>query len=94
MFHWRWHLMVIALFVVFALLQHRLWFQPGGVRDLLLLKKMLAVQTDENARLKQRNEALLFQVQRIQNSKDAVESHARNELGMIKKDEKFYQIVP
>lgn len=85
----------IALLLICALafLQYRLWFESGGIRDLLRLKKDLTVQVSENDRLKKRNEELLFQVQRLQNSQDATESRARNELGMIKKDETFYQIV-
>ncbi len=74
-------------------LQFRLWFESGGIRDMLHLKRQLAVQTVDNERLKKRNEELLFQIQRLQNSRDAVESRARNELGMIKNGETFYQIV-
>lgn len=86
--------MVIAL-LAFTLifLQYRLWFEQGGIRDMLQLKRQLAVQNNENEVLKKHNDELLFQIQRLQNSKDATESRARNELGMIKKDETFYQIV-
>lgn len=40
-----------------------------------------------------RNDQLLFQIKRLKQT-DAAEARARNELGMIKKDETFYQIVP
>ena len=89
----RMSLLVALLLGALLLLQYRLWFEPGGVRDLLHLKKMLGVQAMENDRLKQRNTELLLQIQRLQYSRDATESHARNELGMIKKGETFYQIV-
>jgi cell division protein FtsB len=82
-----------VLFAVLFFLQYRLWFEADGVRDMLQLKKSLAAQAQENEKLKKLNDDLLFQVQRLQNSKDAAESRARNELGMIKKDETFYQIV-
>jgi cell division protein FtsB len=78
---------------VLILLQYRLWFESGGIKDMIKLKKELGQQAIENDKLKKNNEELLFQVQRIENSKDAAESRARNELGMIKKDETFYQIV-
>lgn len=86
---------VLAIILLFFLifLQYRLWFESDGVRDMLKLKKRLATQRIENEKLKKRNEALLFQIERLQNSKDAAEARARNELGMIKKDETFYQIV-
>lgn len=86
---------VILLLLMSALifLQYRLWVAPGGIKDLILLKKTIAMQVVQNDQLKKRNEELLFQVQRLQNSHDATESRARNELGMIKKNETFYQIV-
>ncbi|TAK75984.1 MAG: cell division protein FtsB [Gammaproteobacteria bacterium] len=93
MTNWRWYLLIGMLTGGLCLLQYRLWFEPGGIRDMLQWKKMLAVQTAENENLKQHNEELLFQIQRLQSSHDATESRARNELGMIKKGEKFYQIV-
>jgi cell division protein FtsB len=74
-------------------LQYRLWFENGGIRDMVKLKKMLAVQTSANDKLRKRNDDLLFQVQRIQNSQDAAEARARSELGMVKKGETFYQVV-
>jgi cell division protein FtsB len=86
-------LLGIILLSVLLLLQYRLWFESGGIRDMVMLKKTLAQQTMGNDKLKKRNEELAFQIQRLQNSKDAAESRARNELGMIKKDETFYQIV-
>ncbi|VVC76191.1 Cell division protein FtsB [Aquicella siphonis] len=89
----RLNLLGIVLIGVLALLQYRLWFENGGIRDMSRLKQTLARQASENELLKKRNEELLFQIQRLQNSADAAEARARNELGMIKKDEKFYQIV-
>lgn len=89
----RLNLLVIALLAALAFLQYRLWFEPGGIRDMIKLKQMLAVQTVENENIKKRNEELLTQLQRMQYGDDATESRARNELGMLKKGETFYQIV-
>lgn len=89
----RVNLLIAALAVVVVFLQFRLWFQADGIRDMLRLKHSLAAQSVENDKLKQQNEMLVFQVERLKNSSDATESRARNELGMIKKDETFYQIV-
>jgi cell division protein FtsB len=86
---------LLAMILVFALIffQYRLWFDSSGIRDMVQLKKTLAMQAEENEKLKKRNEALLFQIRRLQNSQDAPESRARNELGMVKSGETFYQIV-
>ena len=89
----HWNILFATLTILLIFLQYRLWFESGGIRDMLRLRQTLALQTMENEKLKKRNEELLFQIQRLQNSKDATESRARNELGMIKKGEKFYQII-
>lgn len=81
------------LVLVLLVLQYRLWFEQGGIRDLLHLKKELARQTAENENIKKHNQDLLLQIQRAQNSRDAAELRARNELGMVKKGETFYQVV-
>lgn len=83
----------IFLLVALVFLQYRLWFEQGGIKDMLRLKKALAVQAEENAQLQKRNDELLLQIRRLQKSGDAVEARARNELGMIKKDETFYQVI-
>lgn len=89
----RLYLLILCLIGMLAFLQYRLWFQSGGLRDYVRLKQAVNKQLSDNENSKKRNEDLLFQIQRLQNSKDAAESRARNELGMVKKDETFYQIV-
>lgn len=89
----RLNLIGFVLIILFAVLQYHLWFTSGGVFDVLKLKRMLAAQATENQKLKTRNDELIFQISRLQNSQDAVEARARNELGMIKKGEMFYQVI-
>lgn len=89
----RVNIIIIFLLVILIFFQYRLWWQADGVKDLLSLKKALAQQQQENERLKLNNENLTFQIKRLQDSKDATEYRARNELGMIKKNEMFYQVV-
>lgn len=83
----------ILLAAFFAVLQYRLWFEQDGVHDVLLLKKSLAQQELVIRDQKKQNDELIFQVKKMQKSKDAAESRARGELGMIKKGETFYQYV-
>ncbi|MHB1221339.1 MAG: septum formation initiator family protein [Gammaproteobacteria bacterium] len=89
----RFSLLLIALLGLLVFLQGRLWFEAGGIRDFLQLKQNIAVQMTENEQLKKHNEELVFQIERLQHGQDAIEARARNELGMVKKDETFYQIV-
>lgn len=83
----------VILVGVLVFLQYHLWFESGGILDMLRVKKQLAMQLQINDKLKKRNEKLTQQVQYLQTSNDAVEGRARGELGMIKKDETFYQVV-
>ncbi len=90
----RMHLFFIFLLLsVLGFLQYRLWFGSDGVSDMHKLKQALSVQEQENIKLKQRNDELLAQIKRLQHNQDETEARARNELGMIKKGETFYQIV-
>ncbi len=86
-------LLPLILVTILLFLQYRLWFDRGGMIDMMHLKKQLAQQNEENAKLKQRNDDLLRQIRSLQSNNDAVESRARQELGMIKKGETFYQIT-
>ena len=85
-----WPIILLGLLVF---LQFRLWFQPGGIVDMMRLKKQLAIELQANDNFRKRNQALLLQVKGIQRNQDAVETRARQELGMIKKGETFYQVV-
>jgi cell division protein FtsB len=86
-------LLPILLIAILLILQYRLWFETGGIQDMVHLKKELSQQQHENETLKKRNDTLLQEVQYLQKNKDAIEGRARQELGMIKKDETFYQVV-
>jgi cell division protein FtsB len=79
-----------ALIVV---LQYPLWFGKGGwlrVRD---LDRQVSAQRALNAGLKTRNDALDADVRDLKQGLEAIEERARLELGMIRKDEVFYQVV-
>lgn len=86
---------LIGIAIIFiVILQYELWFKPGGVSDLIHLKRQVAVLADQNMALKQRNQALSAQITDLKDNNEAIEARARNELGMVKQGESFYQIVP
>jgi cell division protein FtsB len=89
----RFNLFLLVLVALVAFLQYRLWFEGGGIIDMLRVKKQLALQSAQNDTLKKRNEKLEHQLQYLQANNTAVEARARGELGMIKKGETFYQVV-
>jgi cell division protein FtsB len=74
-------------------LQYPLWIGKGSWMRVWELDRALAQQRDTNARLKARNDALDAEVRDLKQGLDAIEERARLELGMIRKDEIFYQVV-
>ena len=86
----------LTIFLVLALLalQYKLWFGAGGFSDIAVLSDRVEAQEAENALLKTRNDELRAEVEDLQNRLEAVEERARNELGLIREGEEFYQVVP
>jgi cell division protein FtsB len=74
-------------------LQYPLWFGKGGWLKVRELDRQLMAQRDANGRLKARNGALDAEVRDLKQGLDAIEERARAELGMVRRDETFYQIV-
>lgn len=86
---------IIALLtVVLLVLQFRLWVGDGGIPKVLHLQQDVAEAQAEKARLVERNRELDAEVNDLKKGVDAIEERARSELGMIGKDETFFQIVP
>jgi len=82
-----------VLAVILIALQYPLWIGKGSWMRVRELDRALAQQREANARLKARNDALDAEVRDLKQGLDAIEERARLELGMIKKDEVFYQVV-
>ena len=74
-------------------LQYPLWFGKGSWMRVWELDRSLATQRVANVKLKARNDALEADVKDLKQGMEAVEKRARLELGMIRKDEVFYQVV-
>jgi len=58
------------------------------------LEAELALQLDHNRLLENRNAQVEIEILNLKNGLEAVEERARSELGMIKKNELFYQLIP
>lgn len=84
---------IAGLAILFVLLQFRLWFGEGSMKDVWQLEDAIAAQSADNAQLRERNQALIAEVDDLKQGLDAIEERARSELGMIKKNETFYQVV-
>jgi len=86
-------LLIAGLLALFIVLQLILWFGEGSFAEVWQLRKQLEAQQAENDHLRERNATLEAEVRDFKQGLDAIEERARNELGMIKKDETFFQIV-
>ncbi len=83
----------LILLALLLLLQYRLWVGDGSFAEVWQLHQDVGQQQAENDQLKERNAALDADVQDLKQGLDAIEERAREELGMIKQDEIFYQII-
>lgn len=87
----RW--LVVCLSGLFLLLQYRLWFAEGGLAEATRLQTQLEQAEQENQKLLERNAGLTREVVALQNGDEAVEKNARENLGLIKDGEVYYQFV-
>ena len=87
----RW--LIGGLLSLFLLLQYRLWFAEGGLAEASRLGAQLEEAEIENAELSARNESLTREVMALQGGTGAVEKNARENLGLIKEGEVYYQFV-
>jgi cell division protein FtsB len=83
-----------TLLVVVLLLQYRLWLSNDGVHELSRLSAAVERQKAENAEAADRNQQLVAEVADLKAGMAAIEERARSELGMIGRNETFYQVVP
>jgi len=86
-------ILTIVLLILFVWLQYTFWFGQGSVSSLIRLKRQVAEQKLVDEQLTQRNQVLMAEVEDLKSGHNAVEERARDDLGMIKHNETFYQIV-
>lgn len=87
-------ILALALAALILLLQYPLWLGKGGWLRVWDLDRQVRSQQERNAGLQRRNEVLDAEVRDLKQGVDAIEERARYDLGMIKQDEIFFQIVP
>jgi cell division protein FtsB len=83
----------LALIALIALLQHPLWLGKGSWLRVWEVDQQVRAQRETNQKLALRNATLDAEVRDLKQGLDAIEERARSELGMIKRDEIFFQIL-
>jgi len=81
------------LTALIVLVQFPLWLGKGGWLRVWEVSQQVEAQGSRNAQFERRNVALDAEVRDLKQGVDALEERARYELGMIKADEVFFQIV-
>ncbi len=85
--------LTLALAALIALLQYPMWLGKGGWLRVWDTDQQLQAQYEKNRKLQVRNVALDAEVRDLKQGLDAVEERARSELGMIRQDEMFFQVM-
>jgi len=86
-------ILTFVLFVLLLLIQYPLWWGKGSYYKVYRLNQNLDKQYQINLELRRKNNALKAEVNDLKRGTDVIEERARDELGMIKKDEFFFQII-
>ena len=85
--------LTLALVGLIALLQYPMWLGKGGWMRVWDTDRQLQAQRGVNLKLQARNAGLDAEVRDLKQGLDAIEERARSELGMIRQDEVFFQIL-
>jgi cell division protein FtsB len=86
-------LITLALAALLLLIQYPLWLGKGGWLTLADLENQVAASHAKTEQLKARNAKLESEVNDLKNGTEAIEERARYELGMIKQNEIFVQVL-
>ncbi len=85
--------LTLILVALIAALQYPLWLGKGSWLRVWDLSHQIETQQDKNTKLKARNDSLDAEVRDLKQGYAAIEERARSELGMVKQDEVFYQVM-
>jgi len=85
--------LTLTLAALIVLIQYPMWLGRGSWFRVWEVDQQIRAQRDTNRQLQTRNNALEAEVRDLKVGLDSIEEHARSELGMIRQDEIFFQIV-
>ena len=86
-------ILALIFAILIAVLQWPLWVGKGGWLPVWQLDQQVQERRGQNTQLQERNTALEADVRDLKTGSDAIEERARNELGMVRQDEVFFQIL-
>jgi len=83
----------LILVILLLLLQYPLWLGKGSWLKVWDLHRQVEAQQQVNQQTQTRNAVLDAEVRDLKQGTAAIEERARSELGMIKRDEVFFQVL-
>ncbi|MBM3338337.1 MAG: cell division protein FtsB [Betaproteobacteria bacterium] len=86
-------LLLISLTALVVLIQYPLWLGKGGWLRVWDLSRQLDVALVKEQELKARNAKLASEVQDLKEGTGAIEERARYELGLVRDNETFVQVL-
>lgn len=87
----RW--LTLFLVALILALQYPLWLGKGSWLRVWEVDRELTKQKEVSQTLKARNASLDADVRDLKQGYEAIEERARSELGMVKRDEIFFQVL-
>ncbi|MDO5654162.1 MAG: cell division protein FtsB [Brachymonas sp.] len=84
----------VVLLVLMGVVHTQLWLGRGGVPAVNKLRGQLTAQNQSNHMLRQQNEQLGSEVEDLKLGLETVEEKARYEMGMVKPNEIYVQVMP
>ena len=86
-------LLALVLAALIVLIQYPLWLGKGSWLRVWEVDQQIRAQREINQKLQSRNAALDAEVRDLKQGLEAIEERARSELGMVKQDEVFFQLL-
>ncbi|MGE5028170.1 MAG: cell division protein FtsB [Betaproteobacteria bacterium] len=87
----RW--LTLLFLALIAVLQYPLWLGKGSWLRVWEVDRAMVQQKEINQKLKARNASLDAEVRDLKQGYEAIEERARSELGMVRRDEIFFQVL-
>ena len=84
-------ILVLSIIIV-VIFQYQFWLGEGGYFPHQALTQQIKQQAEINTELKERNRILAAEVFDLKNGTEAIEEHARLDLGLVKPNETFVQM--
>jgi cell division protein FtsB len=85
--------LTLVLAALIVLIQYPLWLGKGSWLRVWEVDQQIRAQRETNRQLKARNDGLEAEVRDLKVGVEAIEERARSELGMIRHDEIFFQVL-